>query len=264
MKILKSIYAFLRSNFLAGFFIAIPFAATIFFIIWLWGQIDEPLRQVFNLASKPAEMPWSRLFSGIRNSKYDEMFVPIIGLVLLLFAILFLGILARSIIGRMLLLGIENVVGRLPIVGMLYMSLKQLGEAFVSTDGESKFQRAVMVQFPYKGIWAIGFVTGRAPSFLPMTPLTGTTPLRDLLTVFVPTTPLPTQGFMLVVPEAETLELNMPVQEALKLVVSGGMIGPNESKRVRQQTEVTRTISSSLQAQSPLKPPPAVTEEPAN
>ena len=181
MKVLKALYAFLRANFLAGFFIAIPFVATILLMVWLWSQIDEPLRKVFNIASTPSEMPWSRMMVAIKDSRYDELFVPVIGLILLLFAILFLGIIARSIIGRVVLLGIENIVGRLPIVGMLYMSLKQLGEAFLSTDGESKFQRAVMVQFPYKGVWAIGFVTGRAPLFMPMTPLTGPTPLKDCL-----------------------------------------------------------------------------------
>ena len=154
---------------------------------------------------------------------------------------LFLGIITRSIFGRIALRGVEKVVSHVPIVGMLYMSLKHLGEALITPEGHSKFERAVAVQFPYKGCWAVGFVTGRALDFLPDMEAVAAGPKRELLTVFVPTTPLPTNGFMLVVPAEETMPLEMSVQDALKLVISGGIINPGESQRVPAESEVTQS-----------------------
>ncbi len=242
MGIFRSIIRFLRANLFAGFFIAVPFALTVAFIIWLWVKIDGPLRGIFKIAGSQEEMPWYRLYQAIDSSKYDDIIVPVIGLAILLTAILVLGILARSIIGRMALLGLENIVARLPLIGMLYMSVKQLGEAFITTDGKSKFQRAVAVQFPYKGVWAIGFVTGKGAQFMPLPEGEAGMDRKVVLTVFVPTTPLPTQGFMLVVPESETLPLDMPVQDALKLVISGGMISPHESHRQKPHSEITKVV----------------------
>jgi uncharacterized membrane protein len=132
----------------------------------------------------------------------------------------------------------EQFFVRVPLVGMLYSSVKQLAEAFIGDDGKSKFQSAVLVQFPMKGSWAIGFVTGSATG-----PLADTmsAPLReeaeglglpppDIITVFVPTTPLPTQGFTLVLPRTETRTLPISVEEAIKLVISGGIIAkPGDS-----------------------------------
>ena len=254
MGFLRSIIRFLRANLFAGFFIAVPFAITSAFIIWLWIQIDGPLRRVFDIAGSREEMPWFGLYEAITSSQFKKIIVPIVGLAILLIAILILGIVARSIIGRMALLGVENVVGRLPVIGMLYMSLKQLGEAFITTDGKSKFQRAVAVQFPYKGVWAIGFVTGKGAQFMPPPPGEAGMDRKVVLTVFVPTTPLPTQGFMLVVPEEETLPLDMPVQDALKLVISGGMLSPTESHRQRPHSEITKVVLRKSGQAMELKP----------
>lgn len=254
MGFFRSIRNFLRANFFAGFFVVVPFAVTVGFIIWLWVPLDNALRKVFDIAGQQEEMPWYRMYAAIRSSKYDDFFVPVIGLAILLTAILFLGIIARSIIGRMALVGLENVVSRLPIVGMLYMSLKQLGEAFITTDGKSKFQSAVAVQFPYRGVWAIGFVTGKGAQFMPAQPGETGMDRKVVLTVFVPTTPLPTQGFMLVVPENETLPLDMSVQDALKLVISGGMLSPAESHRSRPQSEITKIVLRQSGKSIGLKP----------
>lgn len=248
--IFKAIVRFLRANFIAGVFIAVPFAITIWFLSWAWNYIQSPLNKFFKIAAGPDDTPWANIFDAIQSSDYNRLFVPMVSLALILFSVLLLGILTRSIIGRMALLGVESVVSRVPIVGMLYSSLKQLGEAFITTDGHSKFQRAVAVQFPYKGCWAIGFVTGKAATFLPPIPnppaadggIPAVQPKAELLTIFVPTTPLPTAGFMIAVPETETLELDMSVQDALKLVVSGGMLSPGESHRLTQKGELTKAV----------------------
>jgi uncharacterized membrane protein len=145
---------------------------------------------------------------------------------------------------------------------MLYMSLKQLGVAFMTPEGHSKFERAVAVQFPYQGCWAVGFVTGKAIGVWeelkrsagksggqarPDTaaPLESETK-NELLTVFVPSSPLPTNGFMIVVPESETRPLDMPVPDALKLVVSGGIINPGESRRAPQESQVSKAVRKEM------------------
>ncbi|MCY3021547.1 MAG: DUF502 domain-containing protein [Planctomycetota bacterium] len=252
-KLWRFIVGFLRANFIAGLFIAVPFAITVGALVWVWITIQQPLAEVFKIASGPQDTPWARIFSAIRRSRYDDLFVPMVSLVILLAAVLLLGIITRSIIGRIVLLGVENVVSRVPIVGMLYMSLKHLGEAFIMTDGQSRFQRAVAVQFPYKGCWAVGFVTGKAAMFMPEVLTQGETSKSERLTVFVPTTPLPTQGFMLVVPEDETVRLGMSVQDALKLVVSGGMLGPGDSHRTQPESEITRIVKRQTMSKLHLK-----------
>jgi len=245
-RLFARLAGFFRVNFIAGLFIAVPFAITVVFLMWLWAKIQGPLTRTFEIAEGPEDTPWNDIFIAIQSSHYDKLFVPLIGLGLILAAVLLLGIITRSIIGRIALLGVESVVSRVPVVGMLYMALKQLGEAFITREGHSKFERAVAVQFPYKGSWAIGFVTGRGGTFMPQLAPEGESPKRQLLTIFVPTTPLPTNGFMLVVPEDETIKLDMSVQDALKVVVSGGIISPGDSHRGRPESEVTKIVKREI------------------
>jgi len=229
---------------MAGMFIAVPFAITIYFFMLLWSRIADPLDRFFKIASLPKGMPWSRLFEAIADSKYDDIYIPLVSLFILLVAVLILGLIARSIFGRMALAGIENAVGRMPIVGMIYVSLKQMGEAFVTSEGTSKFKRVVAVQFPYKGSWAIGFVTGKAANIIPRLPVSeGVSPVKpEYLSVLVPSTPFPTTSFMLIVPENETITLDIPVKEALKLVISGGAINPGDSHGRLQKVALDELI----------------------
>jgi|GEM_PF-1083366 len=236
-----SIRDFLRSNLIAGMFIAVPFGVTVVALVWLWGIVHAPLKQIFKVSFRTEQMPWADVGEAIQSSNYEMLLVPLTSGAIVLIAVLMLGMLTRSIIGRVAIGGVEGIVSRVPVVGMLYMSLKQLGEAFITTDGKSKFERAVAVQFPYRGAWAIGFVTGRSTTF-PQPLFVGEGPSPRLLTIFVPTTPLPTAGFMIVVPENETLDLKMSVADALKMVVSGGVLNPAESQRVKDESEVTQVI----------------------
>ena len=225
------LWRFLRVSFLAGLFVALPLGISVGALIWLWGKLDAPLRAIFGYADVPGA-PWERLAQVFGGSPhYEDIVVPLLGLCLLIVALVVLGILVRSIVGRYLLARLEKVVARVPLAGMLYTSIKQFLQAFVDTSGPGRFHSAVLVQFPMQGSWVIGFVTGAAYAPLAEAMLQ---PLREdasgqklpppeVVTVFVPTTPLPTQGFTLVLPRSETRELGMPVQEAIKLVISGGI-----------------------------------------
>jgi uncharacterized membrane protein len=242
-RIFTALKTFIRANMIAGLFVAVPFAITIASLVWLWYKINGPLSKVFStFNATQEEMPWSRILHAIQASRYDDLIIPCIGLMLIFAAILFLGIIARSIIGKIILAGVENIVEHLPVIGMIYGSLKQFGEAFIGPDGTNKLKRAVAVQFPYKGCWTIGFVTGKASAIMTKSP-DGHDPVKgERLTVIVLTTPLPTQGFLLMVPEEETIPLDMPVQDAIKLVVSGGIINPGESQRHKKAAELTQVI----------------------
>ena len=225
----KSVRSFLRANFVTGLLVAVPFALTIACLAWFWKQIDRPLRSVFEL-TESSEGPWANLYKALINSHFRDMLVPLLGFLLIVISVTLLGVFMRSVVGRRILLSIERGVGRLPVIGMLYGSIKQLGDAFISQDGQSKFQRAVAVQFPYPGVWAIGFVTGPGENVLRYVGKNSRIAADEKrITVFVPTSPLPTQGFMIVVATSDTMDLDMSVQDALKLVVSGGMLAPVES-----------------------------------
>jgi len=214
---------FLRSNFIAGMFIALPLAITVAVLVWLWEQLDGPLSLIFNTTGTASGMT-ERISRSIKGTPHSEdLVIPLMGLSILIVAVLLLGIIIRSIIGRFLLAVFENLVARVPLVGVLYTSVKQMGEAFFSEEGKSKFQSAVLVQFPMQGSWAIGFVTGSAYDPL-VQALSGTLKdatqeegqsMPEILTVFVPTTPLPTQGFTLVLPKSATYKLDVTVEEAI-------------------------------------------------
>lgn len=229
---------FLRDNFITGLLAIVPAAVTLACLGWIWKQIDTPLSKFFQLVSGGSEAdlgPWTKFYRAVSNSDYQNTIGPLIGLILIIITVMLIGLVMRSIVGRFFLSLLESAVGRLPLIGMLYNSVKQLGEAFISKDGQSKFQRAVAVQFPCPGTWAIGFVTGPGDNVLRFVPKDkNTLRVTPMLTVFVPTTPLPTAGFMLMVPAAETMELSMSVQDALRMVVSGGMIAPGESSKFKK------------------------------
>jgi uncharacterized membrane protein len=138
----------------------------------------------------------------------------------LAFVIVFLtGMLAANIIGQRLVLWWESVLGRIPIVSNIYRSVKQVSDTLLSQDGHS-FRRAVLVEFPSRGQWAVGFVVGTAGARL----------AKDLdpesLTVYVPTAPNPTSGYTLIVPPDEVRDVDMSVDEALKFVISMGVVMP--------------------------------------
>jgi uncharacterized membrane protein len=134
------------------------------------------------------------------------------------------GIFARNILGRTLLGIWEAIFTRIPLVNKLYVATKQIGEALLADKG-AMFKRVVMLQYPRKGIYSIGFVT-HAPGG-ELQEKVGS----KVVTVFLPTTPNPTSGFFLVVPEKETVPLSISVEDATKLIVSFGIVGPKSVAR---------------------------------
>ncbi len=147
--------------------------------------------------------------------------IPGLGVLLTVLVLGLTGLLVRNFVGERLVGYWEAVVGRIPIVGAIYSSVKQVSDTILSPSGQA-FRRALLVQYPRQGVWTIAFQTG-APAD-EVRRRVGV----EMVSVYVPTTPNPTSGFFLMVPRAETIELNMSVDAALKYVVSMGVVAPHE------------------------------------
>ncbi len=145
--------------------------------------------------------------------------IPGLGVLLTVLAVLLTGLLARNIIGERLVLVWESLLGRIPIVRTIYSSVKQVSDTILSPNGQA-FRQALLVQYPRAGVWTIAFQTGTPAGEVRR--VVGV----EMVSVYVPTTPNPTSGFFLMVPRAETIELDMSVDEALKYVVSMGVVAP--------------------------------------
>ena len=154
--------------------------------------------------------------------KYIGINLRGVGIIFFLIFTIIVGWVAKGLIGRSLIRYAESVVDRTPFVRSIYNGAKQLAET-VFAQSDRSFERACLIQYPRKGIWAIGFVSTEAKGEVAKKAETGS----DLLSIFVPTTPNPTSGFLLFFPKEDVIELDMSVEDAAKLVISAGLVYPN-------------------------------------
>lgn len=194
----------LRTWFLTGLLITAPVALTLWvtFGIVLW--VDHLVAPIIPESYRP-EVYFHLPFT-----------IPGTGFVIVVVALTLIGALAATLLGRFFVRLGDRVMARLPIVRSLYGALKQMFETVLSQKSGA-FRQVVLVQFPAPGTWAIGFVTGE------VNPSVREHVSGDLVTVFVPTAPNPTSGYILFVPKADARLIDMTVEEGLKLVVSGGI-----------------------------------------
>jgi uncharacterized membrane protein len=174
--------------------------------------------------------------------------VPLIGMLFTFFVIILMGVVARHLFGGEFQRVWERVLGRVPVARSIYAGVKQLLEAiFNSEKGSQRFSRVVMIQYPRKGIYALAFTTGPAKGIVQE--LTE----QHMINCFLPTTPNPTSGFYLLVPEDEIHEVALSVEDAFKIVMSAGLVNPGDSD------------ANSLGG-SPIAPPvpPAPSTEPSS
>jgi uncharacterized membrane protein len=161
--------------------------------------------------------------------------IPGLGLVLSAVVVLVTGVLTHNFIGRQLVLWWEGLLSRIPIVRSIYSSVKQVSDTMLSPKGNA-FRRAVLVEFPQRGQWAIGLVVG-APG-----PALTRDLGADMLTVFVPTAPNPTSGYTILVPPSEVKELDITADDALKFVISLGVVAPVEGRRLPRPSALTSEL----------------------
>ncbi len=198
----------LRASFLTGIVVIAPVGLTIWLIWTVIGWIDG-----FVLPLVP---------HNLRPEQYIGINLRGVGLIFFLVFTVFVGWVAKGLIGRSLIRTAEGLVDRMPVVRSIYSGIKQISET-VFAQADRSFEKACLIQYPRKGIWAIGFISTVARGEVSDRAETG----GRLMSVFVPTTPNPTSGFLLFFPEEDVIELDMSVEDAAKLVISAGLVYPN-------------------------------------
>jgi uncharacterized membrane protein len=211
-----SLLAGLRRSFLTGLVVVLPITLTIYLIWTVIGWIDGWVLPFVPQAYHPNQM--LRYYFG------DDWTYNIRGLGVIVFLAftIFVGWVAKGIFGRSILKWAEGLVDRMPVVRSVYNGLKQIAET-VFSQSSNNFDRACVVEFPRPGVYAIGFVATRAKGELAAKIPGG----EDVLTVFVPTTPNPTSGFLVYLPAVDVIILDMTVEDAAKLIISAGLVYPN-------------------------------------
>jgi uncharacterized membrane protein len=187
----------MRRQLLTGIIVVVPLGATILILVWIFTSIDNILQPVIQLiVGRP---------------------VPGVGFGITIVLIYLVGVIASNVGGKKLIKYGESLLAKIPVVRPLYISIKQILESF-SSSGKTGLVQTVLVEFPRKGIWTVGFITNESP------PQSG----KVQLSIFIPTSPNPTSGFLQIVSEDEVVRTDIPVDEALKMVVSAGKISPEK------------------------------------
>jgi len=205
----------------AGLLVWLPLAITIGVLSWLLGALNGVFGSV--LSASQAVLPESA-----RASIEQLRQVPGLGVVVLASGLMLTGVFAANMFGQWWLRQSDRVISRIPIVKSIYNSVKQVSDTLFSTNGNA-FREAVLVQYPREGSWTIAFVTGRPGGEVADRLHAQPGQAREYVSVYVPTTPNPTSGFFLMMPRADVLELAMSVDEALKYVISMGVVAPAPS-----------------------------------
>jgi uncharacterized membrane protein len=205
----------LRKYLFAGLLVWLPLAITVGVLMWAIGLMDGLFHGI--LAGMQHVLPL-----GAENFIALLVGVPGLGVVLLVLLLLLTGMFVTNMVGAWWLTQWNRLLSHIPIVKSIYVSVKQVSDTLFSTNGNA-FREAVLVQYPHAGSWTIAFVTGR-PSGEVAAALQG-----EHVSLYVPTTPNPTSGFFLMVPRSACTPLAMSVDEALKYIISMGVVAPPAS-----------------------------------
>ncbi|MBW1690129.1 MAG: DUF502 domain-containing protein [Deltaproteobacteria bacterium] len=210
---MKGFRAILKNYFLTGLLVILPIFIT-GYVIWLLIKAMD----VFLKYIPQKYLP----------ETYLNIYIPGLGLILVVILILVVGVLTRNIAGRRVLQFWDNLVDRIPLARIIYSSVKQLLQAFFFQNSDA-FQRVALVEYPRRGIYVLGFITGESKGEAQEKIN------KKMINVFIPTTPNPTSGFYILVPEEDLTVLDMSVEDAFKLLISGGLVSPDELKRARRK-----------------------------
>ncbi|MBK6554058.1 MAG: DUF502 domain-containing protein [Rhodocyclaceae bacterium] len=194
----------MKKYFITGLLIWIPLAITVWVLSAIVGTMDQSLRL---------------LPSAIHPTNLLGFNIPGAGTVLTLLVILLTGVVATNIIGQRMVRFWEALLARIPVVKSIYYSVKQISDTLFSGSGEA-FRKVLLVRYPHPEAWAVAFLTGTPAE--DVSAMTG----EELVSVFIPTAPSPVNGFFFFVKKNETIELDMSVDDALKYIVSMGVVAP--------------------------------------
>lgn len=208
--------ASLRKYFISGLLVWLPVIITVFVIKFIVDLLSKSLLLL------PANYQPDALFG---------FHIPGSGVILTLLVIFFTGLFAANFIGQRLVEMSERVMARIPLVRSIYTGVKQVTETVFKPGGQS-FRKVLLVEYPCKGVWSIAFQTGEAPKELDAA-ATG----EKMVTYFIPTTPNPTSGFLMMAPKSQVKELDITVDQALKFVISLGVVQPGNGLLPRSKSE---------------------------
>lgn len=206
----------LRTWMFAGVLVTAPIVITFYLIWWVVHFIDGIVTPLI----PPAYQPENLLQFGI----------PGLGVVLVLIALTLIGALTTSLLGRFFLNLSDRVMARMPVVRGIYGATKQVFETIFSSQGNA-FRSVVLVEFPRAGAWSLGFITATTTGEI------ANHAAAPLVNVFVPTTPNPTSGYLLFVPKKDVIELQMTVEEGIKMIVSGGIVTPADRSAIANKCD---------------------------
>ncbi|MBZ8139457.1 hypothetical protein CLD22_06015 [Rubrivivax gelatinosus] len=202
----------MKKYFVAGLLVWLPLAVTIWVLSWLLGVLDGVFASLLSATQFVLPQSTHQTVEYLRG-------VPGLGVAVVLLVLLLSGVFAANFVGQWWLRQWDALMARIPIVKSIYSSVKQVSDTLFSSSGNA-FREAVLVQYPRQGSWTIAFVTGKpggeVAHYLP----------GDYVSVYVPTTPNPTSGFFLMMPRSDVHVLRMSVDEALKYVISMGVVAP--------------------------------------
>ncbi|MBX2830819.1 MAG: DUF502 domain-containing protein [Rhodospirillales bacterium] len=212
-------FARMRAYFLTGVLVSAPLAITFGLAWWFIEFVDSKVIPLI-----PAHYnPETYLPLG-----YEDYGIPGFGLVVVLVFITVVGWFTTNFAGRALIKLYERILGRIPAVRSIYSAIKQILETVLANQSNA-FRQAVLLEYPRRGMWAIGFITGQTKGEVQH--LTEDT----VINIFLPTTPNPTSGFLLFVPKGDIVILQMTVEEAIKMVMSGGIVTPPDRRPLEEQ-----------------------------
>jgi uncharacterized membrane protein len=194
----------IRSYLIAGLVVWLPIIATFVILRFIIDLLDQTM----------ALLP-----HAYQPEQLIGMNLPGLGVVLSLTLLLLTGVIATNMLGQKLVSMSESLLEKIPLVRTIYNAAKQMIQAVVSTKSQA-FRKVLMVEYPRKGMWSVAFLTGSA------TPEIADNTGTEMLSVFIPTTPNPTSGFLMMVPKDDVIELSMSTDEALKFIISLGVMNP--------------------------------------
>ncbi len=214
MNFLSKIYKRLRNDFFKGILISAPVFIT-FYVAWI-------LIKFFDNKVTPIIGPL--IPNNLNPSTYLPFEIPGVGLITVFIFFSFIGFLTTGLFGRAFSSLSEKILSKMPVLRNIYSGLKQLFEVILNKKSNS-FREVVLIEYPRKGIWAMGFLTGNTEGEVQRITK------NSLINIFLPTTPNPTSGFLLFLPSKDVVRLSMTVEEGIKMIISAGMLTPSEKQK---------------------------------
>ena len=208
-------------NIVGGFFLMIPLATTLIVVFWIFEKIDSILPNIIGTVLPVVPKEW---ITGL-------------GFILLLVICYFVGIAAKNYFGNIIIQTGNAMIAHIPLVNKIYLGVQQIIDS-VAGQKKTLFDKAVLLEYPKKDSYCIGFVTSAT---------TGEIPRKvnaEMVSVFVPTTPNPTSGFLLFLPKSEVIELDMNVETAIKTVMSAGVVNTDQIKQTNHMYVIPKQIKN--------------------